>query len=317
MRFVITGASGHIGNNLIRYINSVDSDANIVALVRRDISRELIGTINVEQVVGDITDINFLNSKILSDDIVVHCAAVIDMTNKRKDLSHDINFLSTKHICDVCEKKKVRKFVYLGSVDAIYKQGDEQIAEPQDYYPDQLKGVYSVTKAEASKYVLDRIKENSKFNAAIILPTAVIGVNDYRPSEIGKVIINTIKGKAEFGIKGGYNFVDVEDVSKCIYNACVTNVRGQYIISGENVTVVKLYQMINECLNINKKPILVPMWLVWLSMPFVKVLNPVTVRTLREPHNYINDRAVKDLEYEPTPIQDTIAKTVNWFLKKM
>ena len=316
MRFVITGASGHIGNNLVRYINDMDREANIISLGRRYVDRELSGTI-VTQVVGDISSVDFLKANIRKDDIVIHSAGLIDLTGKKFSEAYNINYVATKNICDVCENIGVKKFIYIGSVDAIYREDVSAIiTEPDDYYPDLMPDSYSKTKAMASKYVLDRIKANIKFNANIILPTCVIGVHDYKPSAVGRIVQGIINGKKEIGIKGGYNFVDVMDVCKCIYNCSLSNTSGQYIVSGYNVTIHEFYDKINRVVDNKCKPIIIPDWLVYVVLPFVKVLNKVTLRALKDPHNYTCAKAKKDLGYIATDIDESVREMVEWFINK-
>ena len=312
-RYVLTGASGHIGNNLVRLINRLEPLAEVVTLNRRKITTELIGT-KVTQIIGDLNNIDFLRQNITKDDIVIHLACVIDLTNRKRDLMYRTNYLMTKNICDICNSVGVKKFVYIGSVDAIARTGKEDIiTEPNHYRPECIKSYYGKTKAVATQYVLNAINEDSNFNCAIVLPSAVVGVNDYKPSAIGKVILNVINNKAEFGIKGGYNFVDVRDVCQAIYTLCNYNDRGQYIVSGHDVSVSELYSMINNCLGVKKKPIIIPLPIVWLCMPFVSVLSPVTVKSLRETHNYSNAKMI-DLGVKPRAIEDTFNDTINWFI---
>ncbi len=313
MRYVITGASGHIGNNLVRYINRVDKDAKIVSLTRRIVGEELEGAI-LEQVVGDVCDIEFLRANVSKDDIVIHLVGYIDLTNKHRDEAYKINYVSAKNMCDVCEDVGVKKLVYVGSVDAIYRENkNELISEPEEYYPERMRDGYSQTKAMASQYILSRMRANTEFNASIILPTCVIGINDYKPSAVGRIIRDVVAGKAELGMKGGYNFVDVDDVCRVIYDCANSTNNGQYIISGHNVTIEKFYDKVNKVLDKKSKPIIFPDWLVYLAMPFVKVLNKVTIRAVKEPHNYTSAKAAAELGYVATPIDETIKKTVEWF----
>ena len=126
-------------------------------------------------------------------------------------------------------------------------------------------------------------------------------------------MLDTISGKAELGIKGGYNFVDVRDVAKAIYDLSKTGNRGQYIISGHSVSVVELYQKINEYKGLKKKPIIFPTWLAKMACPFVKVLNKITIKALQEPHDYSSEKATKDFGYQPTDIDQTIRSVCDWF----
>ncbi|MBQ8444484.1 MAG: NAD-dependent epimerase/dehydratase family protein [Clostridia bacterium] len=314
MRFVITGGTGHIGNNVIRYIKACDEQSEVIALVRK-VGNIALDGVDCTQVACDFSK-ELLKANIQEGDIVVHLAGVIDLKNNKKDETERINFQLTKDICDVCQEKKVAKFVYVGSVDAIYKEGDEIISEPERYFPEKVKGNYAQSKAKASGYVLEAINSNPHLNYAIVLPSAVIGINDFKPSAVGKIISDCINGKSELGIKGGYNFVDVEDVAKGIYKIATSNLRGQYILSGHNVTVKELYEKINKIKNLKKKPIIIPTWIATLACPFVNVLNKITLKALQEPHNYLFLRAQKDFGYSPKDFEQTLKRTLDWFASK-
>ena len=82
MSYVITGATGHIGNNLVRTL--VKNNEHVKVLVRR--IDKSIENMNIQYCVGDIFDENFLNENINSDDIVIHLAGIIDIKNKLKEI---------------------------------------------------------------------------------------------------------------------------------------------------------------------------------------------------------------------------------------
>ncbi len=315
-RFIVTGASGHIGNNLVKTAEKLFPEAEITAFTRRTVAKELDGT-KCTQVIGDICDEKFLSENIKDGDTVVHLAALIDLTDKKKEETYKVNFLAAKKICDVCFSKKDVRFIYVGSVDAIAKTGDGKISEPDGYFPEKIEGNYGKTKAMATNYVLGKMKENESFPAAIVLPSAVVGINDFKPSAVGKVFADTLSGKPEFGIKGGYNFVDVEDVCRVILTLCENKKRGQYIVSGENVSVREVYGKINAVTGRKSRPIIIPTGLVYLFLPFVKVLNKITLKSLSEPHDYDSSKAKKELGFIPTPIDETFEKTVKWFERSM
>lgn len=315
--YVITGASGHIGNNLVRYINKIEPNAEITLLSRRE-TASIFGNIPLNESVGDLSDTEFLSSSIASTDIVIHLAGLIDLSDKRKTELYNTNVVMTQAICNVCRSKHVKKFIYVGSVDGIYKPDPNAvITEPTDYYPDKITGNYGKTKATAAKYVLDALNADNEFNAAIVLPSAVIGTNDLKPSAVGSIILNTIKGKLEFGMNGGYNFVDVKDVCYVIHSISQTDKKGQYIVSGHNVTVKKLYNSINSLLSLKKRPIIIPTLLVYAASPFVKVLSPITIKALLEPHNYSSEKAIKELNLKTTPFEQALSDTVSFFVNSL
>ncbi|MBQ5926830.1 MAG: NAD-dependent epimerase/dehydratase family protein, partial [Clostridia bacterium] len=289
MRYVITGASGHIGNNLVRLIAQKEPSAEILLLTRRPITKE-IENIPCKQVVGNLSDVNFLREHITSSSFVVHLAGVVDLTNKKKEECQKVNVLLTKTICDVCQTVGVQKFIYVGSVDGIDKSDAVQpIREPLEYYPEKIQGNYGQSKAEAMRYVWRKIQTENGFNAAMVLPSAVIGVYDYKPSAVGRVVLNTLLKKPQLGLDGGYNFVNVKDVSAGIFALLHTTQKGQFILSGENVTVREMYVAINKIKGWRKKPIIFPNWLVNAVAPFTKILSPITLKALREPHDYSSE----------------------------
>ncbi len=316
-RYIITGATGHIGNNFIRYLNEKEPNAKICAIVRRPNPHELIGC-HVECCVGELSDAAFLEGLIHPDDIVVHLAAKIDLSDKHKEETFYTNNTLTRQICDLCRRKKVGRFLYIGSVDAIAKPNDPtaMITEPTSFSPEPIEGAYGKSKAQAAQYVLETMQRYPDFSCAMLLPSAVIGPHDYKPSAIGKVIVDVIRGKTEFALNGGYCFVDVRDVCHCMYELCNNHARNCYIVCGESLSVCELYQKINTCLGISKKQIVLPNFLITILIPFVPVLNKITVKALQEPHNYSCAKAITDLHFTPTPFEKTIADTITFFLSQ-
>ena len=313
MRFVITGATGHIGNNVVRALRKQYPDAQIVTLGRRPATREL-ADVACEQIVGDLFDDCFLRTHIHAGDYVVHAAGYIDLSGKHTAETYRVNYDLTKVLADLCRAVGVAQFIYFGSVDGIAKDGDATpISEPSFFDATPICGDYGKSKAMAMEYVRSLMEQDPAFPAVMLLPSAVLGVHDYRPSPIGNVLRGILRGKAEFGIKGGYNFVDVIDVAEAVVSACERNARGVYILAGENISVGQLYLLANQTLGIKRSPILLPTFVAWLAMPFVPVLNPVTLRALREAHNYDSSAAKRDLGYAPRSFTETLAATLTWF----
>ncbi len=311
MAYVITGSTGHIGNNLVRIL--CEKNEEVVALVRK--TNKALADLKVKLVYGDLLDEKFLSANIHEGDIVVHLAGVIDVKNKLEKETYEVNYLLTKLVTDVSIKNKAHSLIYCSSVDAIYKTSEDTIIkEPETMFPDKFKDNYPHTKALGTEYVLKQMKEPSSTLISIVYPSAVIGPYDFKPSLIGKVVKDCILNKPEFGIKGGYNFIDVRDVATAIIEIAELNKSDTYIISGHNVTVKELYEYINKALNKNKKIMVIPKFLVYLSIPFVPYLSPFSLKTLLENHNYDNEKVREELGVTITPFDKTINDTVLWFM---
>ena len=162
MAYVITGATGHIGNNLARSL--IQNHKEVVILTRR-MDRAIEG-LHAKFIVGDIFDDSFLDNHIRENDIVIHLAGVIDIKNNKMDETYKINYELTKKLVDICMNKNIERFIYFSSVDCIYKKNDEKVVEPEEIFADKFSDNYSHTKALATSYVLKmrRLYPNIKIN---------------------------------------------------------------------------------------------------------------------------------------------------------
>ncbi|MDD3126962.1 MAG: NAD-dependent epimerase/dehydratase family protein [Candidatus Izemoplasmatales bacterium] len=306
--YVVTGATGHIGNTLVRLL--IEKSENVKVLARQ--FGPALANLNVEIKYGDIFDVQFLKHEVKDGDIFIHMAGLIDLTNKLKAESYRVNCDGTKIIADFCLENKI-KLIYTSSVDAIYKDDmTSDVYEPTLFYPNRFQNVYSASKAAGTAYIYD-LMQTKGLKAIILYPSAVIGINDYKPSAAGKEIRSCFTKRLFFYIKGGYNFIDVRDTAKAIYQASLLTTSGSYILSGHPVTIRNFYIEIAK--NLGKKIFLVrvPVWLARIGAMFMHDVSNMMVDALVDNYNYINNRMVTDLLPELIPFNTTVKDTISWF----
>ncbi|HNX14213.1 MAG TPA: NAD-dependent epimerase/dehydratase family protein [Oscillospiraceae bacterium] len=318
-RFVVTGATGHIGNNVARILCGVHQD--VILVVRRN-DDEAIAGLDAELAVGSFCDPDFLDRLLTADDIVIHCAGMIAITDEDAEEVMRVNFEGTKILADICVRKQVKKLVYISSVDAIYKpDANLPITEPSAFYPEKLEGIYGKSKAMATEYVLDLAKDG-KLNASVAYPTAVIGPYDYKISNVGQVILDFITNKTLARVKGCYNFVDVRDVAQAVIQIAEKSEFGNgYILGGEVVSVTQLFEILSPLYGRNI-PIKLPLWFVnafsELGVLYYKVRSkkPVfsrfALKTLNSNCNYNITKAQTELGYSPRSAVETLTDSAKW-----
>jgi dihydroflavonol-4-reductase len=318
-RFVVTGATGHIGNNVARML--CGDHRNVVLIVRRT-DDEAIAGLDAKLAVGSFCDPDFLDRLLTDDDIVIHCAGMIAITDEDAEEVMRVNYEGTKILADLCMRKRVKKFVYISSVDAIYKpDANSPISEPNEFYSDKLDGIYGKSKAMATEYVLCLAKEG-KLNASVAYPTAVIGPYDYKVSNVGQVILDFITNKLLARVEGCYNFVDVRDVAQAVIQIAENNASGNgYILGGEIVTVTQLFEILSPIYGRNI-PIKLPLWFVnafsELGVLYYKVRGkkPVfsrfALKTLNSNCNYDISKAQTDFGYSPRSAVETLTDSAKW-----
>lgn len=323
--YIITGANGFLGNNIIRKLQG-DNENEIRALVLKGESTKSIENLNCKIYYGDITKKETL-TKIFSnvdkkEVFVIHCAAVVYIKSKYNPIVYDVNVNGTKNIVDKVLEIKA-KLVYVSSVHAIpEKRNFELISETTEYDSSKVKGLYSKTKAEAAKLVMDAIK-NKDLNSCIMHPSGIIGPNDFSNTHLTQLIKETANGKLFACVKGGYDFVDVRDVSDAIINACERNNKGKsYILSNKYITIKEITDLICNYLGRKKIKIVLPIFIAKLIAPFfeiyynIKKQTPLftnySLYTLSSNSNFSNELAKRELGLKNRDIKETIEDTINW-----
>jgi len=228
MRIAITGASGHIGNNLCRKL--VSEGHKVKVLVHDD--PDNLDSMNVEMIHGSILDENCLDELCRNTDIVYHLAAIISVDNKNKDLVYSTNVDGTQNLVKSCFKNKVKKFIHFSSVHVLNPFPLEKELNESREYVNMSEMVYENSKTESEKIVMNAAKKG--LHSVILIPTAIVGPNDFRPSLFGKALIRIYKNQFPMLVPGGYNIVDVRDV---VNGAILASKKGRsgesYILSGK------------------------------------------------------------------------------------
>lgn len=304
----ITGATGHVGNNLVRKLTQEKYDFRILA---RKITKA-IEDFKKQTIIGDIFDENFLNETLQDNDVLVHLAAYINLKNDQRDLTYKINYEGTKTIADICVRKNVY-LIFSSSVDAI-RSDDYLVTETNHLKIDCIDTLYQKTKALASNYILD-LSNKTNLRSLVLYPSAIIGINDYKPSPIGKEIKKCFKRRVCLYFQGGYNFIDVEDVTNAIISSIQTQYLGQVIISGQYVSLYDMYRLIFKALDRKVIMIKIPIYLIKLVSNIIPRFK-VMIKALLSNHNYDNTKMINDLKIQPLPISLTIDKTVKWFIEE-
>ncbi len=323
-KYIITGATGHIGNVITKKLCALNKDITVLVLKNEDLSP--IENLNVKIVYGDVTDRDFIFNFIEKDSIVLHLAGIIDIGLTPSEIVKKVNIEGTKNIVDACIQNKVKKLIYLSTVHIIDpKKNGDILCEPTDFNENKVVGTYAKTKLVATKYIFDACKEKN-LNATILYPSGVIGPYDYKISELGQVILDYMNHKLLAYVKGGYNFVDVRDIANATINAITNGKCGEgYILSGEYMSLKNLLMTINKKLNRKKLPPKIALWFVRmfasLSNLYYKlrkqkpIFSSYSLYTLNANSNFSNEKAKKELSFNPRDVKESICDAVDWFIK--
>lgn len=325
--YIVTGASGFLGNNIIRMLEH-DDNAEVRAFVLNGESITSLNNLKCSIYYGDVTKADTLNSIFDgsgdAEIFVIHCAAVVYIKSKYNSRVYDVNVNGTKNIVDKVLEYNA-KLIYVSSVHAIPEKSDGNlISEVSIFNPDDVVGLYAKTKAEAARYVMDSVKDKG-LNACIVHPSGILGPYDFSNSHLTALVREIVRGKLPMCVKGGYDFVDVRDVAKGIIMACDKGKKGEcYIMSGEFVSIKKLADLVCDVVGKKRIKVVLPIVIAKIVAPFyemyynVKGKTPLFTKyslyTLSSNSNFSNEKAKRDLGFVTRDITDTVKDMVMWIL---
>ncbi len=318
MKVAVTGASGHIGNCLVRELKK--QGAGIKVLVHN--FRNDLDEMDIELIQGNLLEPESLITLCEGVDVVFHLAAQIAIENRSSVQVYETNVTGTKNMIKAAIYGRAKKFIHFSSIHAFKAESSDLILDESRSLIETNKTIYEFTKAEGEREVMKAVKEG--LNAVILNPTAVIGPFDCRGSLVGQALLKIYQNKLPFLVSGGYNWVDVRDVVSASIQAIESGQKGEkYILSGEFCNLHDLSAMISKISGC-KIPVIVPVSLARLACPFFQIYSSITKKEplytyqsldilLNSPINISNEKAKKELGYEPRPLEQTLKDTFNWY----
>jgi dihydroflavonol-4-reductase len=316
---LVTGASGHIGANLVRSLLAAGRRLRVA--VHTD-DRALAG-LPVERIACDITERADVLAALEGVGVVYHCAARIAITKRDERGMMQTNLEGTRHLVEAALERGVRRFVHFSSIHAIACPRPDTPVDENGPLVDRRGGMlYDSSKAGAERIVLDAVRRG--LDAVIVNPTAVIGPYDFKPSLMGEVILRLLSGRLPGLVPGGFNWVDARDVAAGAMLAEAKGRRGErYILGGAWESVAGLSRLVGEVSGVRTIRCVLPLWLAYVGLPFLAVGAALTgqrrlytrdsLQTLSSYRSISTRKAESELGYTHRSLEETLRDTVAWF----
>ncbi len=223
MRAFVTGATGLLGNNLVRALEA--SGHEVVALARdaQKASRVLSGT-SARVVVGDMLRVGEFAAQLAGSDVVFHTAAYFrEAFEPGSDDAalEEINIGGTMKLLDAADAAAVACFVHVSSGGTIGKKSDGSPGdEDTPPMPMQTENPYFRSKIKGDAAIA-AWRSTSGLRIVEILPGWIWGPYDAAPTAAGKLVAEFRDGKIPANIGGGTSVVDARDVATAMVAAAV------------------------------------------------------------------------------------------------
>lgn len=321
--WLVTGATGHIGNVLVRKL--LERGEKVRAMILPGESREPLHDLHAETVEADVLNLDAVFESMRGIKGIFHLAGVISIMPGANPFVRKVNVDGTKNILHAAREMKIDKLVYTSSIHAIQRVEDGIIDENIPYDMNNPYGAYDRSKAEATLEVLQSAQ--SGLEAVVACPTGVIGPYDFRGSMMGAVIHDAAAAKPTLYVDGAYDFVDVRDVADGLITAAEKGKRGEsYILSGQKISVRYMLETVREVTGKNFFQLKIPFDVAKFAAMFTPMyyqmahatprFTPYSLEVLKSNSNISHAKASRELDYQPRSLYESIHDTVKWFLER-
>lgn len=318
MTIAVTGATGHVGANLVRALLARGERVRVLV---RDDTRALDG-LELERVQGDVLDPASLERAFDGVDQVFHLAAYISLLNDWSRLEAT-NVQGPTNVVAACKRAGVRRLIHVSSIEALlHRDCRRPVTEASPPPVDILESAYGRSKALGMRVVRQAAADG--LDAVIAYPTAVIGPFDYKPSHFGKMFMDFAKGRLPSLVGGGFDLVDVRDLVDGLLAVADDGRRGEaYLFSGEFMSVSQIAAALQECTGARRPRLTTPLWLAGFAAlftpPYYKLtgvkprFTRMSIKMLSGDYRVSSAKARTELGYSPRPAHEGIRAAVGWF----
>ena len=316
-KYLITGATGLLGNNIVRQLLAAGELVRVLA--RNTSDTRPLADLAVERLAGDVRDVAAVAAACQGMDVIIHCAGHVHIGWTQLEEHRRTNIEGSRNVAAAARAAGAR-LVHVSSINALGLGLLSQPADEETALPGIVECPYVVTKREAELVVLDEVSRG--LWAAIVNPSLMLGPWDWKPSS-GKMVLNVARF-APLAPLGAANFCDVRDVAMGAIAAASRGTPGRrYVLGAHNLTYWEAWRQM-AALAGKRGPVL-PMGPLFraFTVPLLDLHRRITGREGdansaallmgRQQHCFTSRRAEQELGYRTRPLAQTLADTWAWF----
>lgn len=320
---LVTGANGHLGNNLVRLL--ISKGYQVRASVRNIKNTKPFEGLDCEVVEADIVDKKSMVRALQDVETFYAVGAVFKLWAKdpRKEI-YDVNIAGCKTMIEAAAEAGVKRIVYVSSIAALDYTKGLPISENSGYNPDR-RDMYYNSKNDGERLAFDLAK---KYNIELVavLPSAMIGsVIVDRLSNSNGILKAILTNQLPIETKITLNWIDVKDVANGCFLAATKGRSGErYILANEKcMTITESIGVANELLPELKlkKPMPVPKFVLYTFGALLglgaKISGKAPAMTTKEVNMFYGllqdfdiSKARKELGFNPRPTKQALEEAL-------
>jgi dihydroflavonol-4-reductase len=327
MKAFVTGATGLLGNNLVRLL--VQQGHEVKALVRsKEKAQKLLGDVkDVEFIQGDMENVSGFAEHLQGCDTLFHTAAYFREYYQPGDhwpKLEKINVKGTIELLEAADKHGVKRAVHVSSSGVIGEDDSKGIGDENTGASGlALENLYFRSKVETEKAIANFLKTHS-MPVVMILPGWMYGPGDAAPTSAGQLVQDFLNRKLPGVLNGGAMIADARDVAQAMITSVDKGKNGErYIVGGKLYKLSDIMQTLEKVSGVPgpklRIPVAAALTIAWLSQTVARLTGGTTlltvsgIKTIANPHHISSDKAVRELGASFRSLEDTLRDTVNWY----
>ncbi|MFT3772556.1 MAG: NAD-dependent epimerase/dehydratase family protein [Minicystis sp.] len=327
MKYLLTGATGHLGANLVRRLLEDGRDVRVLLRAKDEPENVAVAGLPVEIAYGDLRNPDAVRAAMEGIGAVYHAAAKIQTYVGGEREIYETNVLGTRNVLRAARAAGAGRVVVTGSLSAVGITPGRASNEDDPFYPFDKHLPYGFTKAFVEQECWKAVAEGQ--DVIVATSCAILGPNDYIPSRMGAMVRDFANGKMKAYIPGGFDFVSARDISAGHVLAMEKGKSGQkYIFSTRFVEVDEMMGMLERITGRPRPPLRLSPAVMnaiahvssfVLTNFFPKVpqrFTPFAVRFLQLRRQADTSKAQRELGYQPTSIEDALRDAYEHFVER-
>lgn len=319
MRALVTGATGFVGAHVAR---ALYAQGHAVRIWRRPTAslRALAG-VSVEDITGDLFDVEALAQACTGCDWVFHAAAAAQYWRLDVREVYRVNVEGTRAVLEAARRAGVARVVLTSSGAAVGLREDGAPADesvPFNLPPGRFP--YGHSKWLAEKAALEAVAGG--LDVVIVNPSVVLGPGDLNRVS-GDLVVRAARRQVPMAAPGGVGVIDVRDAAAAHVAAAERGRAGErYILNAHNVRTRDLIALIAQVAGVRPPRFTLPRALVGPAAALIDAARalrapvPMDGNQLRLSAQFIYfdaSKARRELGLAARPLEATVRDAWAWY----
>lgn len=317
---LVTGGNGFIGMHLVRALARRGDDLRLLIRPGRELDH--LAGIEFERAEGDVRDRDAVRRAVEGTERIFHVAGKTSMRRADREAVYEINVGGTRNVMEEALRAGVQRVVHTSTVGAVGPARPGEAADEEQMFTAGDLGIAYINSKHEAEAVAMRAAARG-LPVVCVNPSFVLGPEDPTGTS-NELVRRFLQRRIPVYVDGALNIVDVRDIAQGHLLADERGKEGErYILAGRNFTLYRLFTDLARISGVPPPPVRVPGAPAVATIQLLEQLGiPVPTsadeaRSGMQWWTYRNDKARRELGFQPRPHEETLEDTVRWQLERL